>query len=204
LSGIGKPYRGDGIPPDALPASTLHLIGDDTTVTGGRCARAVPEPHGAELIVVAFAGSPARWLDGWRTAVGDPPRATFVVADADTWLAGHPEDRIEAVAAADTDVRSEFVDSPGNLTALGVTLLDALESHAGRDPPTALCVQSLTVLLQYSTVDEVSKFLQTLVGHLDRFGATGHFYLHEYAHDEATVDGLRPLFDRVRRDDGDA
>ncbi|AXG09512.1 DUF7504 family protein [Haloplanus rubicundus] len=178
--------------------STLHLADGDTATTAAQCARVAP--GGSDLLVVAFEGSPARWLDGWRTAVGDPDRATFVVADAAEWLAGAPRARIDSAAAPDTTVSTSLVDSPGNLTDLGVTLLDALESHDAADARTTFCCQSLTVLLQYSTTDEMYQFLHVLIRHLERFDAVGHFHLHERAHDAETVATLRRPFDRVRSD----
>lgn len=178
--------------------STLHPSATRTAIGARQCARTVTDPAETDVLVVALAGSPARWLDDWRAVATDPPRATFVVQDAASWLAGTPYDRIETVASAETTVRTELVDSPGNLTDLGVTLMEALEAHAANDQRTVLCFQSLTVLLQYAPLDEVCQFLHTLVGHVDRFGATGHFYLHEHAHETATIDTLRPVFDRVR------
>lgn len=198
MSGLSTDNRGDGIPLDARPVSTLHLSERTTAIGAQECARVASDPGGADVLVVAFAGSPARWLDGWQVAVGDPPRATFVVNDAAAWTAGDPRERIESVAAADTAVRTEFVDSPGNLTDLGVTLTEALEAHASRAPRTILCLQSLSVLLQYAPLDEVYQFLHTLVGHLERFEVTGHFHLHEHAHDEEAIANLRPVFDRIR------
>lgn len=191
---------GEIISSDALPTSTLYLTGGGTTTMAGACVHATPEPVGTDLLVVAFAGSPVRWFEGWRTAVDDPERATFVVTDAEAWLAGHPRDRIETAATTDTTVRTELVDSPGNLTDLGVTLTERLMAADEHDPRTVLCCQSLNVLLQYSTLDEVYQFLHTLLGHLERFDATAHFHLHENAHDDETVATLRSLFDRVRRD----
>jgi hypothetical protein len=179
--------------------STLHLSEVRTAIGARQCARVVPDPDGVD-IVVALAGSPVRWLDGWQSAIDDPSRATFVVHEAASWLAGDPRDRIETAATADSTVRAEFVDSPGNLTDLGVTLLEALEAHAERDSRTALCL-SLTVLLQYAPLDDVYRFLHTLVGHLDRFDATGHFHLHEHAHAAETIATLRPVFDRVLEGD---
>lgn len=178
--------------------STLHLSETRTAIGARQCARTVSDPDETDVLVVAFAGSPAQWLDDWRTVVTDPPRATFVVHDAASWLAGAPHDRIETVAPAETTVRTELVGSPGNLTDLGVTLVEALEAHAAYDPRTALCFQSVTVLLQYAPLDEVYQFLRTLIGHVDRFDATGHFYLHEHAHETETIDTLRPVFDRIR------
>jgi len=198
VSVLGTVLCGDIIPPDGPPVSTLHLADGATATTAAQCARVVP--GGSDLLVVAFEGSPARWLDGWRTVVGDPDRVTFVVADAAEWLAGAPRSRIESAAAPDTTLRTPLVDSPGNLTDLGVTILDALESHDAADTRTTLCCQSLTVLLQYSTADEVYQFLHVLIRHLERFDAVGHFHLHDSAHDAETVATLRRLFDRVRRD----
>jgi hypothetical protein len=183
--------------------STLHLADGKTTTTATQCAHTAVEPCGCDLLVVDFAGSPRRWLDDWRTTIGDPPRATFVLSDAAAWAAGHPRDQLESVAAPATTVRTEFVGSPGNLTDLGVTVLERLETCDERDPRTVLCCQSLSVLLQYSASQEVYQFLHTLVGHLEQFDATAHFHLHENAHEETTVAELRPLFDRIRRD-GDA
>jgi hypothetical protein len=180
--------------------STLHLTDGDTATAAAACARAAPAPVGSDLLVVTFEGSPARWLDGWRTVVDDPGRATFVVTDAADWLAGAPRSRIESAAAPDTTVSTSLVDSPGNLTDLGVTLLDALESHDGTDARTMFCCQSLTVLLQYSTAEEVYQFLHVLISHLERFDTVGHFHLHERAHDAETIATFRRLFDRVRSD----
>lgn len=179
--------------------STLHLTETATAIGARQCARTVPDPSAVNVLVVSFAGSPAKWLDDWQTVVDDPGWATFVMNDAASWLAGDPRERVET-AAADTTVRTRLVDSPGNLTDLGVTLTEALEANAQRTPRTTLCFQSLTVLLQYAPLDDVYQFLHTLIGHLDRFDTTGHFHLHADAHDAETVAALRPLFDRVRDD----
>jgi hypothetical protein len=192
--------------------STLHLTDTPTTVDAHDCVHATPRSPADDpnVVVVALAGSPATWLDQWARLVdGDDAdsRATFVVEEAMDWIAGHPRDRLERVAPPETDVDVETVDSAGNLTDLGVTLVDELESHRTYDAPTALCFQSLTVLLQWSETDAVFRFLHTLMGHLDDAAsdgpdATAHFHIHEPAHEDDTVDRLRPLFDRVRHDRG--
>lgn len=158
------------------------------------------------MVVVALAGSPAPWLAQWGTVAGDTTggRATVVVQEAADWLAARPRERIERAAPPETDVAVETVDSVGNLTDLGVTLVEELDTHRASDPPTTLCFQSLTVLLQWSETDEVFRFLHTILNHLDDDAAdpdpTAHFHLHERAHGSETLDRLRPLFDRVRHD----
>jgi hypothetical protein len=185
-------------------ASTLHLTDTPTTVGAHACARVTPSAYTARrtprLIVVALAGSPVRWLDGWESATdADIDRATFVVDEATSWRAGDAHDRLDAEASPVTDVCVRTVASPGNLTDLGVTLTEALEAESA--DPTLLCFQSLTVLLQYSPSDDVYRFLHTLVTHVDRADVTAHFHLHADAHEAETVATLRPLFDRVRRDE---
>lgn len=190
---------------DSHPSSTLVLTDSDTAVHARECVSAVESVLGNEnaeldLVVVALAGSAARWLARWRDATGDtPPRVTVVADDDAAWIAGHPRDRVADAAAPDTDVDAELVDSAGNLTDLGVTLTEVLDGQGDTDRRTALCFQSLTVLLQYSDEDVVYRFLHTLTAHLRTLGVVGHFHLHVDAHDEETIARLRPLFDRVER-----
>ncbi|WP_248897772.1 DUF7504 family protein [Haloplanus halobius] len=183
----------------ALPVRTLHLTDGETAIHAQQCVHAAPASDASALIVVAFAGSPVRWLDQWRAAADtDPDRVTVVLVDAASWLNGDPGERLRAVAHPDADVRVETVASPGNLTDIGVTLTEVLDAHEEEEPH--LCFQSVTVLLQYASAKEVCQFLHVLGGHLDQFGATGHFHLHEGAHDEETVEMLRSVHDRIRHD----
>ncbi|GAB6862793.1 hypothetical protein JCM17092_28820 [Haloplanus litoreus] len=150
-------------------------------------------------MVVALAGSPIRWLDDWQSSADvEAERATFVVDDTASWTAGDPAVRLAVESWPATDVSVRTVSSTGNLTDMGVTLTDVLETHDAES--TLLCFQSLTVLLQYAPLEEVYQFLHTLVSHVDRTEITAHFHLHADAHDDDTVATLRPLFDRVRRD----
>lgn len=181
-----------------------------TTIRARQCAHATPRSpdDGPSVVVVALAGSPAAWLAQWDGVVDDGAadgRVTVVVEEALDWLAGRPRERVERAAPPGMDVAVETVDSAGNLTDLGVTLVEELESRRAADTPTTLCFQSLTVLLQWSEADAVFRFLNTLLGHLevatsDGPGPTAHFHIHEGAHGTDTIDRLRPLFDRVRHD----
>jgi hypothetical protein len=184
-------------PPDA-PATTLHLTDAKTTVEAHRCTNITPAPDASAVVVVALAGSLMRWLDTWAAApVTDTDRVTFIIGDA-SWVAGDPGDRLDAAAPPDIDARVRTVGSPGNLTDIGVTLTETLESQSA--DRTLLCFRSLTVLLQYAPLDEVYQFLHTLRTHVDRADTAAHFHLHEDAHGEAVVNTLRSVFDRVHRD----
>ncbi|WP_338741371.1 DUF7504 family protein [Haloplanus salilacus] len=188
--------------------TTLHVTDARTTIRAQQCAHATPRSldDDPDVVVVALAGSPAAWLAQWDGIAFDGGgRATVVVQEAVDWVAGRPRERIDRAAPSGTDVAVKTVDSVGNLTDLGVTLVEELDAYRTADSPTTLCFQSLTVLLQWSDVDTVYKFLHTLLGHLDGDAsdtpdATAHFHLHGRAHEPDTVDRLRPLFDRVRHD----
>ncbi|WP_449271828.1 DUF7504 family protein [Haloplanus rallus] len=187
------------MPPESPSTITLHLTDSRTTVEPRHCTRITPVPEASAVVVVALAGSPVRWLDDWEAMPDtDIDRATFVVDDATSWVAGDPRDRLDAAASPDTDVRVRTLASPGNLTDVGVTLTEVLERQPAG--PTLLCFQSLTVLLQYAPLDEVYQFLHTLETHVERTDTAAHFHLHEGAHDEEAVDTLRPVFDRVHGD----
>jgi hypothetical protein len=183
--------------------STLHLTDATTSVGGEQCAHVTPASEPATLVVVAFEGSPARWLGRWETAVGErPDRVTFVLAeDVLSWSGGDAGRRIRRAAPPATDVDVRGVSSPGNLTGLGVTLTEVLDDHASGAEP-VVCVQSVTVLLQYSPVAEVYQFLHTLVAQIARNEGTAHVHLHDPAHAEEIVKTLAPLFDRIRDDGG--
>jgi hypothetical protein len=195
--------RGDGIPADTRPSSTLLLTDATTSVHACECVDAVESSLDVaatetDLVVVALAGSPIRWLDRWHDATGvAPTRTTFVVVDDTVWIAGNPRDRLTDAAPSDTDVDVALIDSAGNLTDFGITLTEVLDRYRDTDRPVSLCFQSLTVLLQYADDDVVYRFLHTLTTHLRTLGVVGHFHLHADAHTEETVARLRPLFDRV-------
>jgi hypothetical protein len=88
------------------------------------------------------------------------------------------------------------VPSPADLTGIGMhaeRLLTRFEG-AGR---VALCVHSLTTLLQYADTRAVFRFGHALTRKVRETGATAYFHLDPATVDDRTLRTMRSLFDRT-------
>jgi hypothetical protein len=77
----------------------------------------------------------------------------------------------------------------------GATDVDGVIGEAEGDP--VVCVDSLTAMLQYVTVETAYEFLHTITGQLYAADASAHFHIDPTAHDDQTVDSIASLFDAV-------
>ena len=89
------------------------------------------------------------------------------------------------------------LDHPGNLTEFGVRLTDQLVESNADETRAMVCIHSLTALLQYVSLDELFRFLQTFHGQIKSVGGVAHCHLNPAVHDETTTSTLRLLFDRT-------
>lgn len=87
----------------------------------------------------------------------------------------------------------ETVESPADLTGLGIALLGRLD--AWPDGETVVCYDSLTSMLQYVELESAYEFLQVVCGRAYEADALAHFHLDPDAHDRQTVATLTSLFD---------
>ncbi|RDI71663.1 DUF7504 family protein [Halopelagius longus] len=152
----------------------------------------VEDASGVRVAGVSFSGTPDRWLDGWEETLGGPPAAAALVTGTDA-----------ASRASDSGVTVYGVPSPADLTGIGMKLSSRLTDWEAADGEVVVAVESLTLLLQYSRLETLYRFLHVLTGRLAAVGARGQFFLDPTAHDEMTVNTLKTLFDAVveRRDD---
>lgn len=184
------------------------------------------------LFGVSFSRSPARWYDDWVTALGGPPANAAVVTTPDRVGDGTPD-------AVDV----ETVPTPADLTGIGLRATQYTSSWTGRDglgngsgdaldasrgddvsdgsdagADVVVSVDSLDLLLQYTSLESLYRFLHVLVGRLDtlgfdgrgdsgpdgpHLGARGLFFLDPTTQDEATVTTLESLFHAVLSYEGD-
>ncbi|CQH62195.1 uncharacterized protein HHUB_3675 [Halobacterium hubeiense] len=145
------------------------LSGDDARVCTQRVAAA-----DAALVV-----SLRRPPEDWRAARdGALPPTCFVTAEPNG-------DAANAVA------------DPGDLTGLGIAVSERL-GDLPEDAEPAVCVDSLTTLLQYADTERAYRFLQVLCGRVRAAGGTVHVHADPAAHDERELDRLAGLFDGVR------
>jgi hypothetical protein len=88
--------------------------------------------------------------------------------------------------------RTERVESPGDLTGLGIAIDGVLSAW---EPPVTVCFESLTALLQYVPFETAYEFAHTITGRAYAADARIHFHVDPDAHDRQEIAGLASLFD---------
>lgn len=122
--------------------------------------------------------------DGGETGVIEVGRDATDPSNADvpTELAGQP-------------VTFKTVNSPRNLSKIGVMASRLLMEWENNDYPTVLCFYSLTELLEYGETQDVWEFLHILVSRLNSSNVSGHFHMDNREHPERTIQSFKQLFD---------
>jgi len=146
----------------------------------------------ASVLHVDYVRSPEWRLRQWSSA--DRPQLERLGILRVGWRgnAVRPVERLGSTLDVDVDVRT--VEEPGNLTGVGLRLIQLLERLADGPGSTVVCVHSLSVMLQFVSLARLAKFIPACNEQFERFGARGHFHLDPDAHDDETVERLRGCF----------
>jgi hypothetical protein len=102
-------------------------------------------------------------------------------------IPGSIEDEIETVK----------INNPNDITRLGILVSGTLDDWTSADEETAVCYDSLNVLLKYKDVQSTFRFLHVFLGTLDSANAISHFHVDPLAGDPQNINTLKPLFDEV-------
>jgi hypothetical protein len=154
-----------------------------------------------QILYVSFTRSPDDYREAWhRHADAAPERVTIIDARGDTRSARGSTDSV-ADPATDGGFVSALlrVDSPGDLTTIGVratACLNAWEA-ADEDARPLVCFDSISTLLQYADTDRALEFLDTLAGRFADEDAIAHYHADPVAHDENTIETMANIFDTV-------
>ncbi|MFB6172442.1 MAG: hypothetical protein ABEJ23_07895 [Haloarculaceae archaeon] len=145
--------------------------------------------RGPGLLYVSLVRSVDDIVAEWRDA---PDVDDLAVVSAERTRGG------AAAAAPSTamDVRVEHVTSPDDLTGLGIAVTQVL---GGLGPSPAVCLDSLTVLLQYADVEQTFRFLHVLSQYLGEAEASFHAHLDPATQSDQTLSTLSALFDAMVR-----
>ena len=121
---------------------------------------------------------------GGETGVIEVGRATTDPSSTDVpeELAGRP-------------VTFKSVNSPQNLSKLGIIVSKLLSEWDNNDNPTILCFSSLTELLEYNSSEKTWKFLHISVSQLSSSSVSGHFHMDIRGHSNQTIQKFKELFD---------
>jgi hypothetical protein len=150
-----------------------------------------------DVFAVDYRRTPAQWAEAWKRYVGGPPQSCVVVSVDETRGTSTTS---AAVDSPEGPTVSPGVESPADLTGLGITVSEYLSEHAG--PQTFVTFDSLTVLLQYVDLQRVFRFLHVLANRVTTSGGLAHFYMDPEAHSQREIATLASLFDAVAEYDG--
>ena len=149
-------------------------------------------PTDVDVLAIDYRQTPAQWVEEWKRNVGERPRSCLVVS----------VDETRGSAAASGSPSTSFgrnavtsVESPGDLTGLGITISEYLSDHTG--PGTFVTFDSLTILLQYVDLQRAFRFLHVLSNRVRTAEAVAHYHMDPGAHTDQEVATLASLFDVV-------
>ena len=99
-------------------------------------------------------------------------------------------------AVADT-VEVIKINNPNAITRLGIVISGTVDNWQSTEYETAVCYDSLNVLLEYTNVQRTFRFLHVLLGSLRKRNTISHFHVDPMAADVQQVNTLTPLFDSI-------
>jgi hypothetical protein len=182
----GRPEIGSNV---LLKGKPLAAAGYD------RCADllAVGQSECTYVLLVSITGSPHVRAQTVGSLLNDDPEEVAVIAtspDSGTSATDFPS----KVPAVSTTISNR---KPSDLTGLGVSIMDHFSDWQDDDATIAVCLDSITPLLQYNGLDEVFHFLRIVTDEVESADAVAHYHFDPTAHDDQTEQRLCTLFDRI-------
>lgn len=152
------------------------------------------------VLAVLLTGTVDGWLDRWRDATDARPGSLgFVTADEQFRSAAARDGGAERVQLGE-GAAARSISNPADLTGLEIAVAEFLSEWAGDGRETVVCVDSLTVLLQYAELPAAFRFLNSLTSRVWHADATMHVHLDPAAVDDRVLATVAPLFDAVEGD----
>lgn len=184
--------------PDISDASNVLLLAPTGDQSLSLCFDALAQSTLSEtnVLAVTYTSKPAEWVASWGEHVGGQPASGSLV------VVGQSDTEFE-----DDPWTATAVESPGDLTGIGIELsnsLSGLADSVGPDGSVVACFDSVTALLQYADLQRAFRFLHVVTGRVRNADARCYYRLDPTAHDEQTMATLDGLFDTTveREDDG--
>lgn len=162
------------------------------------------DPERVNVLWLSFTRSPSEcWTEWHRHAEASPADAVVVDVDSSTQsLSTETNDEFER----DPTLTIEKVPTPTDMTKIGTRLTEHLTTWAEESPDrqSVVCLDSMTVLLQYTSVEQTYRFLDAVTDKVAATDAIGHYHMDPSAADRETVRTLLGAFDEcLEYDDGE-
>lgn len=138
-------------------------------------------------LVLTYVYGAESYLSQIEETTDDPPELAIIQASGDT----NSMPRIPQNWPV--EIRHE---APGDLTGIGIQSSEFLTRWHGADD-VAVCVESITAMLQYVPIQTAYRFLHVLTHRVNHAGATAHYHMSPDAHSERELGTLKQLFDAI-------
>ncbi|WP_415378762.1 hypothetical protein [Halosimplex sp. TS25] len=177
-----------------MPSNVLVLAPSVGGQQSDICGELLHGPDGrSHGLLVTCMESPAERLAAWTDHDHAEPGDATVI---DVETAARSTAAVDAEATAPTNAVVEVVPAEADLVDLGETV-DRHLSRLTTDGETAVCVHSVSDLLQRADERAVFKFLEVLTSSVDGADAVAHYHMNPDVHDAETVRTFEVLFDSV-------
>lgn len=176
-------------------AEIALLVGPPTeTVLNDGCldALSVTSDGGANILLVTYVETPDKLITRLTRDHGSLPSNLGIIAVGESTRSTTAQSGTQQTS---TSGILTAVESPTNLSGLGIAIGTYLEEWKETDGPTMVCFNSLTALLQDIGVKTAFKFIYLLRHRLAKADATAHFHLDPTAHRDQTIVLLSEVFD---------
>ena len=168
---------------------------DDPTTDAHRALLAGQTPGDQRVLCITYRDSPGTVVTRWQNHTDVTPAKWGIIVMGDQ--AQSAETGSAPPSGAQAGPRVEAVTDPGDLTALGITLSQYLERWTGDEHPFAVCVDSVTALLQYVDEQIAFRFMHMATTRFRAANAVGHFHLDSDAHSDRTIAEFKSIVDTV-------
>jgi hypothetical protein len=153
-------------------------------------------PASLDVLQVSYTRPPDRLVELWRERHDDLP-ANYRVVDVGARARAPGQAEGDRTPASVTVTRANLND----LTGLAMEWRNAFNEFARTDNDLAVCLDSITAMLQYVTVEEAYRFVHMATGQIHELAGQAHFHLDPNAHDDQTISTMKTAFDGLREPD---
>jgi len=159
-------------------------------------------PSETRLFGVTLEQSLRKRLSLWDRSVGVAPAAATLVA-VDTGWNFSAESQAGALESEYDSLTVEVLASPAELDRIRTVAESVFREWSGSPEQFAICLRSVTTLLQYAEQPVVLTLLDTLNALAAEHDAVAHYHVNRDAHDEQTLHALSTVCDTVYEYDGE-
>lgn len=144
------------------------------------------------VIYIDYVHSPRSRVEHWKGIQSQPTEINILHAG---WVnqAELSADRTGTAAGIPTEV--QYIDEPGNLTRIGTELVKLLQETKNDSTQLIAFVDSLSLLLQYSSLGTVVRFIGECLDQFETHDAISRFYIDPTVHDPTALSKLRTIIE---------